>query len=197
MGRLALAEPTTPAYTPSATTVAILPVQNSAPMRHPDKDSPEHGKQALEGQTALTQLFAAHGFKIADQAAVTTAVHVSGIDMAAPSSWNAATFAKLGRATHADLIVFFVITDTHQGFRHGLLAPSQREGEAKTKLWLIDVRSGAPTIDGATAAGKARQGMLQGFGLRGGNSPFVLKAIDDAAEQSLSNFLTQYPLASK
>jgi len=171
LARVAFAEPTTPAYTPTTTTVAILPVQNVVRMRHPDTDSPEHAKQAVEGQTALTALFQAHGFKVADQAAVTAAVQAHGIDLTAPSSWNVTAFAKLGRATHSDLIVFFVITDTHQGFRHGLFAPSQREGEAKTKIWLVDTRSGAALIDGVPAAGKARQGMLQGFGLRGGTAP--------------------------
>jgi hypothetical protein len=108
--------------------------------------------------------------------------------------------AQVGIAAHADFVAFLVITDTHQGWRHGmlLLAP-QREGEAKTTFFLVDVRSGAAIVDGVKESGKARESELSGFitdGYGEGSSKYTLGAVADAVDKSLKLFFALGPQAN-
>lgn len=187
------------AYTPAATTVAVVPVVNITKSKHPDKDAELQAKQAGEGSRALAEAFKKHAFQLTDPALVTAAMQANHFDATNQADWTADSLAGIGKAVHANLVVLMVITDTHQGFRHGFLVMgAQREGEAKTKLWLVDTQAQTAVIDGVAAAGKAQASALQGWALGGigeGSSAYVLKAVDDAVNKSLTGFFKSYPAA--
>jgi hypothetical protein len=183
------------AYAPASTTVAILPVANKAK----SKDAGMTAKQTAEADKDIASAFAQHGFKVLDANIVATAVSDSHIDLDTDKSWTAANLALIGQAAHADLVVLLVINDTHQGYRHGFLASMapQREGEAKTKLWLVASSTNTAVIDGISKDGKARASAMKGYltgGFGEGSSSYVLKAIGDAINQSLSDFMKPYPI---
>ena len=185
----------TQTYTPASTTVAILPVVNKAK----SKDAGMTAKQTAEADKDLAAAFAQRGFRVLDANTVTTAVTSSQADLDTDKNWTAANLAQIGQAAHADMVVLLVITDTHQGYRHGLLSAMapQREGESKTKLWLVASSTNTAIIDGVAKAGKARASAMKGYltsGFGEGSSNYVLKAINDAINQSLSDFLKPYPL---
>ena len=185
-------------YTPSTTTVALLPVINIAKSKHPDKDAQMQANQAKEGNQALRQAFEGRGFKIVDSNLITSAMQTNRVNPADQASWTSDNLAAVGASVHADLVVLMVITDTYQGFRRGFLVlGAQREGKATTKLWLVDVRSRTPVIDCRTAAGKVQETALMGWAFGGmgtGGSSFVLRAIDDATNKNLEAFVKPYPL---
>ena len=183
-----------PAYTPAVTTVAILPVENLSKGR----DENMKAKQTDRGTQAVSAAFAQRGFKLADPLAVSKAIQDSRLDLSSSAFWTPENLAALGSRSAADLVVLLVITDTHQGFRHGLFTflSAQREGEAKTKFWVVDARTHSALIDGKAAAGKSQASALAGWAMGGvgeGSSAYTLKAVDDAVNKSLSDFLKPYP----
>lgn len=195
----ALANPITlqTTYTPASTTVAILPVENVSKGR----DDSMKVRQTEQGLQDIISAYSQRGFRLVDTATVGRALQDSHLDLSSSASWTAENLAAVGSRSSADLVVLLVITDTHQGFRHGFLVMgAQREGEAKTKLWLVDTKAGAAVINGATAAGKAQASALRGWALGGmgeGSSAYVLKAIDDAVNKSLAGFFKPYPVTGK
>ena len=194
-----LANPTVPqpTYAPATTTVAILPVENVSK----GKDDGMRAKQTEQGMQAVTAAFAQRGFRLVDAATVAKSLQDSHLDLSSSASWTPENLAAVGSRSGANIVALLVITDTHQGFRHGFLVMgAQREGEAKTKLWLVDTQTQAAVVDGVAAAGKAQTSALSGWVLGGmgeGSSAYVLKAIDDAVNKSLTGFFKPYPVMGK
>ena len=158
-------------------------------------------KQTDQGMQDVVAAFSRRGFRLVDAATVNRAVQDSHLDLSSNASWTPQNLAAIGSRSDANLVVLLVITDTHQGFRHSLfsLVP-QREGEAKTKLWIVDTRTQAAIVDGITKAGKSRASMIVGYltsGFGEGSSSYVLKAVGDAVTQSLADFLKPYPNTGK
>ena len=174
-----------------------MPVENVSK----GKDGGMKAKQTDQGMQDVVTAFSQRGFRIVDAATVNKAVQDSHLDLSSNASWTPQNLAAIGSRSAANLVVLLVITDTHQGFRHGFLVlGAQREGEAKTKLWLVDTQAQTAVIDGVSAAGKAQTSALQGWALGGmgeGSSAYVLKAIDDAVNKSLTGFFKPYPVTGK
>ena len=188
-------------YNAASTTVAILPVINITKSKHSDKDIASQAEQSQHGNQALADDFLRHNFQVTDPALIATAMKAGHLDPVDLASWTADNLAGIGTVVHADLVVLMVITDTHKGYRHGiLLFGSQMEGEAKTKLWLVDTRTHKAIIDGFPAAGKAQESALKGWvlGPIGENMVgYVRRAIDDATNKSLEGFMKPYLVAGK
>ncbi len=192
--RPALAQKPTSPYVPAQTTVAILPVLNQS---RGDWQGLKD-RQTEKAQTELARRFAQSGFSLADTALVANALGDQNLPPGNPAAYTPPMRAETGRASDADLVAFLVITDSHQGFRHGLaqLLGQQREGEAKVQLWLVDTRTGMALVNGQTASGKARGNALANTLLHGigqGGSDYVIRAVGDAVGQALRGFLQAYP----
>lgn len=193
------ADPTVPrpTYTPATTVVAVLPIENVSK----GKDDGMKARQTNQGMQDVIAAFSRRGFRLVDEAAVNRAVQDSHLDLSSNASWTPQNLAAIGSRSAANLVVLFVITDTHQGYRHGfLLIAPQREGEAKTKLWIVDTKTQAAIVDGVAKAGKSRASMISGYithGFGEGSSSYVLKAVGDAVTQSLADFLKPYPDTGK
>lgn len=192
--RPAMAQEAAPQYVPAQTTVAILPVLNES---RGDWQGLKD-RQTEKAQTELARRFAQSGFSLADNALVANALGDQNLKPGNMAAYTPTLLAEIGRASDADLVAFLVITDSHQGFRHGLaqLLGQQREGEAKVQLWVIDTRTGKTLANGLTASGKARGNPLANTLLHGigqGGSDYVIRAVGDAVGQSLREFLQAYP----
>ena len=186
---------TAPTYSPASTTVAILPVENLSK----GKDGSMKAKQSDRGLQDISAAFTQRGFRLADPRVVGKALQDSRLDLRSDASRTPANLAGLGASSGADLVVLMVITDTNQGYRHSFFFTAQREGEAKTKLWLVDTRTQSAVLDGIAKSGKSRANMgvaLLVGGIGSGSSTYVLKAVDDDVTRSLEDFLKPYPVTS-
>ena len=182
-------------YIPAQTTAAILPVVNQSKGGWQGlKD-----RQTEKAQTEMARRFALSGFLLAENALVANALGDQNLKTGDLTAYTPTVLAEIGRASDADIVAFLVITDSHQGFRHGLVQVlgQQREGEAKVRLWLVDTRTGTTLVDGLTASGKARGNPLANTLLHGigqGGSDYVIRAVGDAVGQTLRPFLQAYPV---
>lgn len=176
-------------YAPDSTTVAILPVMNLSG----EKDDAQRLKQAESGNEELSKRFIERGFKIADPAVVRKAVNDLKIDLNDEEQHKRASFYAVGRAVKADLAVFVVITDVNQRLNTNVFAYS-REGKAKLKVWLVDVKRETPILSAYPKEGKSSGGPLAGID-RG--SIRIVRAVGNGLRDALKDFFKPYPVVMK
>lgn len=171
--------------TPQARVVAVIPVPNLS-LRSWSELKQRQSQRAYDEMVSVLQ---ARGYAVIDQSATSSAVAAQGVDYAIETNWTSANFEALGQAVHANLVAFIAITDTHEGWRHGLLLLyPQREGEVKTVFYVADAGSGQMLVNGDKEAGKARESEISGFvtnGIGEGSSKYTLGAVTDAVDKSL------------
>ena len=171
-------------YQPPETTVALIPVINQGG----EKNEGYKAKQTENGDKELRKEFTEHGFKIADEAAVTKAIADLKVDLTDEEQQKKDTLYKIGKAANADLVVLAVITDTAQQFHQGILSNS-REGKAKVKMWLLDAKAEKPIFSAVTHEGKSGGGFFAGLDK---GSARIIIAVANAERDSLKDFFKPY-----
>jgi len=203
-------------YTPSGTRVALVPLLNVSGERWADLKR----RQVDKGNEFLREAFGDRGFQVVDPALLAAKTAELGIDLSDEEQQKRSTLYRLGRAVDADLIVCALITDTDQTEHRfleiddpnlscssdldGLLPsigdlagrildpilPGQREGKAKIKLWLLDVKREKPIISAKTAEGRSTGGY---FAFLDRGSKHQVEAVASALNELLKGFLKNYP----
>ena len=174
-----------PQFTPETTTVAIVPVVNAGG----EKNEEFRTRQTESGNTELAKEFTAHGFKLIDQAAITKAMTELKVDLSDEEQQKRDNLYKIGKAVNAELVVFVVITDTAQQFHVGVFN-SSREGRAKIKMWLLDVKNEVSLLSAVTKEGKSGGGFFSGLDV---GSKRIVIAVANGERDALANFFKPYP----
>lgn len=168
-----------------STRVAIIPVVNLSG----DEWKELLERQCQKGDAYLLEQFGGRGFHAVPAEQVKAAIETLKIDLADEEQHKRATLIQIGKAVEADLVVFAVITDTSQKLIQQLLS-AKREGRAKVKLWLLDVRTEEPILSAKSVEGKSGGGSFAG--LNKGSDRQVI-AVANALRDGLKDFFKKYP----
>jgi hypothetical protein len=205
-----------PLYVPAETRVALVPLVNVSGERWVELKR----RQVERGNLFLRAAFSDRGFQLIDADILAAETSELGIDMSDEEQQKRATLYRLGRAVGADLIVCALIVDTDQSERHILeidtpyltcstdpdsqlpsvgdvagrlldpILPGQKQGKAKIKLWLLDVKREQPIISGKEAEGKSSGGY---FAFLDKGSKHQVEAVATALQELLKEFFKDYP----
>lgn len=191
-------------YTPSSTIVAILPVIKKDDLKKDDgkenkkaaeKDDPLKERHILKAQEELTTLFAGHGFRITDEAAIQKALADQKIDLSDEENQRRAVFYQIGKAVHADLVVFVVIESISRHNKSNSFFGSQKEGKALLKLWLVDADREEPILNAVQHEGKSASNALVDNNLMpdtNGYTRFTIRAVGHGLDDMLQDFFKPY-----
>jgi hypothetical protein len=133
----------------SATRVALLPVVDMT-----GEKEDQRRDQANAVKMEMTSQFTERGFQLVDEAAVAKAITDLKIDLSDEEDQRREPIFKIGKAVDADLVVFVVVTQAYAKTKQNLFS-EQREGLAKTKTWLLDVKEEKPVLSGYVWEGKS------------------------------------------
>ena len=210
----ALAEdkPAAVTYTPTSTVVAILPVikkvdaQDDAKGDKKDagkaapKDAPLQERHVVKAREELATLFTSHGFRVADDAAVQRALADGKIDLSDEENQRRAVFYQIGKAAHADLVVFVVIESVSRHNKSNSFLGQQKEGKALLKLWLVDADREQPLLNAVQHEGKAASNAFLDNQIgpdTNGYSRYTIRAVGHGLDDILKDFFKPYPEMSK
>ena len=198
--RLAQADtPPAPAptlYTPSETTVAILPIIST----EDSKVDALKDRHITKGQEELTAEFTRCGFKIADDASVQKALTDQKIDLSDEDNQRRAVFYQIGAAVHADLVVFVVIESVSRHNKSNSLFGQQKEGKALLKMWLVDADKQQPIINALQKEGKAASNAFLDNQIgpdTNGYTRYTIRAVGHGIDDMLADFFKPYPDLTK
>jgi hypothetical protein len=209
----------TPEYKPRETRIAVVPLINATELKWEDLKQ----RQVDRGNEFLREEFAKRGFELVDQKKVNEALEKLEIDMSDEEQQKRDTLYTLGREVEADLVVFALIFETDQKLHKILdigspvacvepygdilptigdigqkiidpVMPAQREGKAKLKLWLLDVKKEKPILSAKKAEGKSKGGYFAFFDK---GSKRQVAAVANALETLLKDFFKPYPVQKK
>ncbi len=169
-------------YLPEHTTVAIVPIVNSGG----EKNDGFRTKQTESGNAELVKEFTERGFQPVSSDAVNKAVADLKIDLTDEEQQKRENLYKIGKAVNADLVVFAVITDTAQQFHVGVFTNS-REGRAKIKLWLLDVKNEKPILSAVVKEGKSGGSFFAGLDV---GSTRIIIAVANGERDALAKLLS-------
>ena len=170
-----------PPYVPQKTVVAILPVIDATGGKDPNI------KAVSNAQTSLKEQFSRSGFVIAQSADVNSAINHLKIDMTDEEQQKRDTLYKVGSGVKANLVVFVVVTNTDQREVEHLFSTS-REGQAKIKIWLLDVNNQYAWLSAKSCEGKDKGR----FYAEHSGSDLAARAVGNAVENGLKDFLKPY-----
>jgi len=202
-----------PEYDPATTHVAIVPLVNASE----EKWEKLKERQVTKGNEVLREVFLKRGFQVIDQAVIADAMHRLDIDLSDEEQQKRETLYRLGNEVKANLIVFALITGTEQKVRDLIshagnvpvsvgpvppidditkkvlapFIPARREGNAKLKLWLLDVQKQKAILTAKTAQGRSIGGY---FAFLDKGSKRQVMAVGDALQLLLKDFLKPYPV---
>lgn len=202
-----------PEYDPATTHIAIIPLVNASE----EKWEVLKEKQVTMGNEVLRAAFIKRGFQVIDQATIADAMHRLDIDLSDEEQQKRDTLYRLGNEVKANLIVFALITGTEQKVRDLIsyveppvvsigpvppidditkkvlapFIPARREGNAKIKLWLLDVQKEKAILTAKTAQGRSIGGY---FAFLDKGSKRQVKAVGDALQLLLKDFFKPYPI---
>nr|CAA9241682.1 hypothetical protein AVDCRST_MAG63-1447 [uncultured Armatimonadetes bacterium] len=134
---------------PAQTKVALLPVIDATG----EKDD-QRRDQANAVRMEMRDQFAERGFDVIDEEAVAKAIAEAKIDLSDEEYQRREPLYKVGKAVGADFVVFVVVTQAYSKIKKNLFG-EQREGLAKTKTWLLDVKEEKPVLSGYVCEGKS------------------------------------------
>lgn len=202
-----------PDYDPANTRVAIIPLVNASEEKWEELKQ----KQVDRGNEVLHESFIIRGFQVIDQATIADAMHRLDIDLSDEEQQKRDTLYRLGNEVGANLIVFALVTGTEQKVRDLIslveppvvsvgpippidditkrvlspFIPARREGNAKLKLWLLDVQKQKAIITAKTAQGRSIGGY---FAFLDKGSKRQVAAVGDALKLLLKDFFKPYPI---
>ncbi len=170
-------------YTPGSTRVAILPVIDKSG----EKDD-QRKDQANAVKLEAYDQFYQRGFQVVDEATVAKSLSDSGINFDDEEEWRKENMYKVGKAANADLVLFVVVNQAYSKVKQNAFN-QQREGLAKTKVWLLDAKESKPILSAHNREGKSTGSM--GIGQKGNRSQMgaaCANAIRDVANAVLADF---------
>lgn len=169
--------------TPATTRVAILPVIDKSG----EKDD-QRMHQANAVKMEAYDQFYQRGFQLVDEATVAKAVADSGINFDDEEEHRKDNMYKVARSLNADLVLFVVVSQAYSKVKRNAFS-DQREGLAKTKVWLLDAKEQKPLLSAHNREGKSTGGM--GIGQKGNRSQMgaaCSNAMRDVANAVLVDF---------
>ena len=195
-------------YTPASTVVAILPVikkvdaadDKKADAKDAPKDAPLLERHVVKAREELATLFTAHGFRVADDEAVQKAIADGKIDLSDEENQRRAVFYQIGKAAHADLVVFVVIESVSRHNKSNSLLGQQKEGKALLKLWLVDADREQPLLNAVQHEGKAASNAFMDNQIgpdTNGYSRYTIRAVGHGIDDILKDFFKPYPETGK
>ncbi len=170
-------------YTPANTRIAILPVIDKSG----EKDDQRKDQANAVKMEAYDQFYQ-RGFQVIDEGTVAKAVTDSGIDFNDAEEHRKDNLYKLGKALNADLVLFVVVDQAYSKLKHNLFG-DQREGLAKTKTWLVNVKDQKSLLSAFIREGKSTGST--GIGDKGNRSRMgsaCSNAIRDTLNAALAPF---------
>jgi hypothetical protein len=170
-------------YVPANTRVAILPVID----RSGEKDDQRRDQANAVKMEAYDQFFQ-RGFQLIDEVAVSKAVTDSGINFDDEEEHRKDSLYKIGKELNADLVMFVVVDQAYSKLKQNLFG-NQREGLAKTRTWLVDVKDQKPLLSAFIREGKSTGNA--GLGSKG-NRSHMGAACSNATRDTLNAVLTSF-----
>ncbi|MES2460077.1 MAG: hypothetical protein V4671_05795 [Armatimonadota bacterium] len=170
-------------YTPATTRVAILPVIDKSG----EKDDQRRDQANAVKMEAYDQFFQ-RGFQIIDEATVAKAITDSGINFDDQEEHRKDNLYKVGKALNADLVMFVVVDQAYSKLKRNLFN-EQREGLAKTRTWLVDVKDQKPLLSAFIREGKSTGNA--GLGSKG-NRSHMGAACSNATRDTLNAVLDPF-----
>lgn len=173
---------------PAATRVALLPVIDTT-----GEKEDQRRDQANAVRMELISQFTERGFSVVDEAQVAKAIADRKIDLSDEENQRRGPIYEIGKAAGADLVVFVLVTQAYAKIKKNLFT-EEREGLAKTKTWLLDVKAEKPILSGYVWEGKST----------GGSGPFTKSnrgrmgaAAGNSIRDVLNDVLKAYPRKKK
>lgn len=170
-------------YTPAKTRIAILPVIDKSG----EKDDQRRDQANAVKMEAYDQFFQ-RGFDVIDEGTVAKAVTASGVNFDDEEEHRKDNLYKMGKALNADLVMFVVVDQAYSKIKHNLFG-DQREGLAKTKTWIVDVKDQKPLLSAFIREGKSTGNA--GLGSKG-NRSHMGAACSNATRDTLNAVLTSF-----
>ena len=170
-------------YTPATTRIAILPVIDKSG----EKDD-QRVHQANAVKMEAYDQFYQRGFQVIDEATVAKAVAGSDINFDDEEEHRKDNMYKIGKAVDADLVFFVVVSQAYSKIKKNAFN-EQREGLAKTKVWLLNTKDEKPILSAHNREGKSTGST--GIGQKGNRSQMgaaCSNAIRDVANAVLKDF---------
>ena len=178
------------AYTPGATTVAVLPVANVSG----EKWEQLKKNMASEVYKYACKEFTKKGFVVMDDAAVEQALTDNKFNPDDEESFNKDTFFGLGEKLHANLILFAAVEDSDQKIDRWR---KKDEGMCHLKIWLLDVSAHSPIYSDKSFVDRSDHGKIfLNFQNERGSRRQVQAAVN-CMRDALEDFLKPYPDAKK
>ena len=193
-------------YTPATTVVAILPVikkeeaDPKSDKKNPPRDAALQERHVAKAREELATLFTAHGFRLADDAAVSKALADGKIDLTDEENQRRAVFYQVGKAAHADLVVFVIIESISRHNKSNSIFGQQKEGKALLKLWLVDADREQPLLSGVQHEGKAASNAFLDNQIgpdTNGYTRYSIRAVGHGLDDILKDFFKPYPEVRK
>lgn len=184
------------AYSPAATTVAILPVIS----KEDSKVDALKDRHITKAQEELAAEFTRHGFRVTADAAVQKALTDAKIDLTDEENQRRAVFYPLGKAVGANLVAFVVIESVSRHNKSNSLFGQQKEGKALLKMWLVDADKEQPIINAVQKEGKAASNALLDNQIgpdTNGYTRYTIRAVGHGIDDLLADFFKPYPEVKK
>lgn len=197
-------KPAAVTYTPASTVVAILPVikkedaqdDTKGGKKDAPKDAPLQERHIAKAREELATLFTGHGFRVADDRAVQKALAEGKIDLSDEENQRRAVFYQLGKAAHADLVVFVIIESVSRHNKSNSFFGQQKEGKALLKLWLVDADREQPLLNAVQHEGKAASNAFLDNQIgpdTNGYTRYTIRAVGHGIDDVLKDFFKPYP----
>lgn len=196
-------------YTPASTVVAILPVikkedasddKAKGDKKDVSKDAPLQERHIAKAREEMATLFTGHGFRLADDAAVQKALADGKIDLSDEENQRRTVFYQIGKAAHADLVVFVIIESVSRHNKSNSFFGQQKEGKALLKLWLVDADREQPLLNAVQHEGKAASNAFLDNQIgpdTNGYTRYTIRAVGHGLDDILKDFLKPYPETAK
>lgn len=178
------AEMANPLCVPAETRVAVLPVISL---------TGEQWEKLKQSQidavyTESKSLFIKRGFSILDKDIVNTAITDLKVDLTDDSQNYKDSLFQIGQKVGADIVVFVTITDSTQKEKQkdpNNIFDDEKEGQARIRLWIIDIKNNTAVQNGIRYIAKKRELFKVG-------STLQVHAAKAAVAIGLNKFLSPY-----
>lgn len=197
-------------YTPGSTVVAILPVIKKedasefigtfVKAKDAPKDAPLQERHSAKAREELATLFTGHGFRLADDDSVQKEIAGDKIDLSDEENQRRAVFYQIGKAVHADLVVFVIIESVSRHNKSNSILGQQKEGKALLKLWLVDADREQPILNAVQHEGKAASSAFMDNQIgadTNGYTRYTIRAVGHGLDDILKDFFKPYPEVAK
>jgi hypothetical protein len=177
-----------PAYNPSQTRVALLPVVNLSG----EKDKKQRLDQTKKAAEELYKQFNDRKFIVLADNTVRDTLDDLEIDVEDEENHNRTTLYKIGEKLNVDLVAFVVIQSiaqrrTNLGGGRGRDDDGELVASAVIKIWLLDVPKKQRILSAYRQEAQAKNNM---FASLDSGARLIRKSVEGAVRDSLKDFFT-------